>query len=162
MNWKRTPHSMRAALLLALAAMMVLSGCSGLGSQKRSSSSDPAQSKKSAKKTTIYYDFGDVLLPNQLSVDNSNSFVLSASGLTAGVLSLKGRVEVNSLIRFFESKMPNDGWTLVNKFRGLRNMLLFTKQNRNCVITLDEGKFNTLVEIWVAPTIQGSESGLYK
>ncbi len=150
------------ALLGVLILALVSEGCSGLSSQNKSSSSEPTQAKSVEKKTTVYYDFGDILLPNQLSIDNKNSFVLSASGMTAGVLSLKGRVEINSLITFFENKMPIDGWTLVNKFRGLRNMLLFNKQNRNCVITLDEGRFHTLVEIWVAPTIQGSAAGLLK
>ena len=162
MRGKCTLNVMIRAMLIALALPVIFLGCSGLSSQNRSSGSDASQAQSIEKKTTVYYDFGDVLLPNQLKIDNSNSFVLSASGLTAGVLSLKGRVEINSLITFFENKMPIDGWTLVNKFRGLRNMLLFTKQNRNCVITIDEGQINTLVEIWVAPTIQGPVSGLHK
>ncbi len=160
MNDQKTGSLILRAFLAGLILTFVLTGCSGLGSKNKSSSSESTRGNSIEKKTTVYYDFGDVLLPNQLSIDNKNSFVLSASGMTAGVLSLRGRVEINSLITFFENKMPIDGWTLVNKFRGLRNMLLFNKQNRNCVITLDEGHINTLVEIWVAPTIQGSASGL--
>lgn len=161
MKRKRTGQRV-LSLLVTLIASIVLTACSGIKAQKKTSPSDQTPQQMSAKETTIYYDFGDILLPNQLSINNNKTFVMSASGLTAGVLSLKGRVEINSLLSFFESKMPIDGWTLENKFRGLRNMLLFTKQNRNCVITIDEGRLNTLVEIWVAPTVRETESGLHK
>lgn len=149
-------------IVSALAIMVVLTACSGLNSQQKSASSEQPPVQKSEKPTTVYYDFGDILVPKALSIDSGKSFVMSTSGLTAGVLSLKGRVEVHSLLEFFEKRMPMDGWALENKFRALRSMLLFTKQNRNCVITIDEGRFNTLVEIWVAPSVQGTMSGLHK
>jgi len=149
-------------LMLILAAMFMLTACSGIKSNTKKSASNQVAVQKSDNSQPTYYIFGDVLLPKQLKIVNSKSFVFSVSGVTSGVLSLKGRVEINSLLKFFESKMPMDGWTLENKFQGQRNMLLFTKPNRNSVITIDEGTFNTYVEIWVAPTNQGAVPGLHK
>jgi hypothetical protein len=41
-------------------------------------------------------------------------------------------------------------------------MMLYKKQTRWCVISITEGQLNTLVEIWVAPTVPGVDSGLRK
>lgn len=149
-------------IILVLAAMIMLAACSGINSNSKKSSSHQVAIQKRENNQPTYYIFGDVLLPKQLEIVNSKSFVFSVSGVTSGVLALKGRVEINSLLKFFETKMPMDGWTLENKFQGQRNMLLFTKPNRNSVITIDEGTFNTYVEIWVAPTNQDTMSGLHK
>lgn len=149
-------------ILIILSVLFMLTACSGIKSNTKNSASNQVAVQKTNNNQSTYYIFGDVLLPKQLKIINSKSFVFSVSGVTSGVLSLKGRVEINSLIKFFENKMPMDGWTLENKFQGQRNMLLFTKPNRNSVITIDEGTLNTYVEIWVAPTNQGAVSGLHK
>ena len=87
--------------------------------------------------------------------------IFTTAGLTAGVLSLKGRVESNSLITFFENRMPEDGWQMISAIKAERSMLLFRKQARWCVIGIEEGQLSTLVQIWVAPTM-APESGLHK
>lgn len=151
-----------AILILAIAAAITATGCSSLKSTKATSRSSDSSAIATAKSKTVYYDFGDVLLPMQLSVNDSGSFVFSTAGLTAGVLSLKGRVTANSLLSFFSNKMPVDGWQMINKFTGQRNMMLFKKRSRYCTITIDEGQLATIVEIWVAPTMQVNAKGLHK
>ncbi len=106
----------------------------------------------------IYYDFGDVRVPEELKVDNKASFVYRSAGLSAGVLVLEGRVELNSLIAFFEAGMANDKWDLLSLFKSPRTMMLFKKEKRWCVINITETLSTTLVEIWVAPSI--GESGV--
>jgi hypothetical protein len=149
-------------LICVCTALLLFSGCSYL--QNRKASSKP--SGATAQPKNIYLDFGDVLLPRQLEVDRDNSFVFSTAGLTAGLLSLKGRVEGNSMISYFENKMPVDGWQMISAIKSARSMLLFKKQARWCVISITEGQLYTYVEIWVAPTMGGvgpqPESGLMK
>jgi hypothetical protein len=143
--------------IIVLVSMVLTTGCSALKSKKAPSSStpSPASTVAAPQSKSVYLDFGDVLLPKRLKVDRSNSFVFSTSGFTAGLLSLKGRVEVNSLITFFQNKMPVDGWQLISAIKASRSMLLFKKQSRWCVISITEGKMSTRTEIWVAPTLGG-------
>jgi len=143
--------------------LMALSGCTGSKFRtSRFSKSTTASKKTSAQ----YFDFGDVLIPAEMKRDNKNSFVYRTPGFAAGVLSLKGRVELNSLVSFFENNMSKDNWITVSSFKSPRTILLFQKENRFCVISIDEKEFSTRVEIWVAPTITGNtittEEGLIR
>lgn len=162
MNMKMKRSKAIACLALMLAALLMMSGCSAL----RGKNGAPASSQPNAAAQTdngpVYYDFGDVLLPREMKVEKEESFVFSTPGLTAGVLSLSGRVEVNSLIAFFENKMPADGWRMISEFKAPRTMMLFKKNTRWCVISITEGQLNTNAEIWVSPTIEGRERGLQK
>jgi hypothetical protein len=155
-------------LVILLVSLFLITGCSALKSNKAPSTT-PSGKTPAHQSTNVYLDFGDVLLPKQLKADRGNSFVFSTAGFTAGILSLKGRVEANSLISFFENKMPVDGWELISAIKSSRSMLLFKKQTRWCVISIIEGQMSTRAEVWVAPTMdgraptmEGLESGLLK
>ncbi len=149
------------AMICVCAALLLFTGCSTFKSKKAPSTS-PTGSRVAPQAKDIYLDFGDILLPRQLKVDRGDSFVFSTSGFTAGLLSLNGRVEVNSLIAYFENKMPVDGWQLISAIKSSRSMLLFKKQARWCVISISEGSLSTGVKIWVAPTMGGEDPGLLK
>jgi hypothetical protein len=124
--------------------------------------SEQAVMEEEAEPSPIYYDFGDVLIPLELEVDRDSSFIYHAPGFTAGVLALSGRVEASSLIRFFENNMAKDNWKLVSSFKSPRTIMFFNKANRSCIINITEKSFSSEVEIWVAPTLNGSETTLYK
>jgi hypothetical protein len=94
--------------------------------------------------------------PRQLTVNKKLSFVYRTPGFSAGVLSLKGRVEMNSLLSFFHNNMIKDNWRLVSSFKSMRTIMLFQKENRWCVINITEKDFYTYVEIWVSPTLNAS------
>jgi hypothetical protein len=147
-----------AVLAVFLVAMLAVTGCSVLKSKQSSKTSASAISAQPAQPKTVYLDFGDVLLPKDLKRDNDDSFVFTTAGLTAGVLSLSGRVEANSLITFFKNRMPEDGWQMISEIKAARSMLLFKKQTRWCVIGIEEGRMSTYAQIWVAPTIATQES----
>lgn len=121
---------------------VLLSGCGTSRSKKSSSKSGPP----------ALTAFGDVQVPGELKVIKKSSFVFRTPELSAGVLSLKGRVEVGSLIAFFDTNMAKDNWELVSSFRSHRSIILFHKENRWCVINISESKLSTYVEIWVSPT----------
>jgi hypothetical protein len=141
---------------LVFTALLVLgvftSGCTTLKSDEAKPGTAPAPA--SAAAATVYHDFGDVMVPSTLKVNSKDSFVMHSGGTTSGVLLLSGRVDANSLVTFFENRMPQDGWRKTGTFRGPRSLILFNKENRWCVIRISEGRLTTEVEIWVAPTLQ--------
>ena len=143
------------------AFFLIIAGCAGLKSHRGSSTSHDS-SGKDKEPSPLYYDFGDVLLPPELKLDTESSFVFKTPGLAAGVLSLRGNVEMDSLIAFFENNMSNDNWRPVSSFKSPRTILMFQKDNRWCVINITDKGFSTHVEIWVAPTTSETESGLLK
>ncbi len=148
---------------VAVLALLLVMGCSTLGSKdKAASSGTEAAASATQENAPVYLDFGDVMLPRELEVDKKESFVMNSAGMTSGVLVLSGSVDANSLVSFFENKMPVDGWRKIGSFRSQRSMLLFEKKTRWCVISITDGQFKTRVEIWVAPTINEMESGLRK
>jgi hypothetical protein len=141
------------------ACFLWLAGCYG-SSYNKSSSSTPIPSQTGKGSAPLYYDFGDVLVPNEMKIDTKLSFVYRTPGFSAGVLTLKGRVEMNSLITFFETHMPKDNWSPVSSFKSQRTIMMFKKNNRWCVINITEKQFHTLAEVWVAPTTDESETQL--
>lgn len=118
--------------------------------------------EKGDQKAPLYYDFGDVLIPRELELDTDSSFVYHTSGFTAGILAFKSKVELGSMIEFFENNMAKDNWKAVGTFKSPRTLLLFQKDNRWCVINITDSRWDTLVEIWVAPFSDISGSGLLK
>lgn len=138
----------------------LITGCSTLPSERSKSESHEASRQKD-KTGPLYYDFGDVLIPRELKMDQKSSFIYNTAGFSAGVLVLKGRVELGSLTSFFEKNMAKDNWRLVSSFKSSRTIMLFQKQSRWCVINITEG-LSTRTEIWVAPTMNEPVSGLLK
>jgi len=161
MTEKRIGARTVIVFLILVALLYLVSGCSILRKWIRPAA--PQETSQTENESApLYYDFGDILLPRELQVDKKASFVFRAPGLSAGVLALKGRVERDSLIAFFENNMAKDNWQPVSSFKSPRTMMLFKKENRWCVINITEKDFTTHVEVWVAPTIVQGESGLIK
>ncbi len=147
-------------VVIGVLAIMCLavSGCYvSSGQSKYASSSSGSKSSKPKGPKPVYHDFGDVLIPGEMQVEKRSSFIYRTPGFSAGVLSLKGRVDMNSLVTFFDSNMPKDGWRPVSSFRSPRTIMLFNKDNRWCVIGITEREFSTIAEIWVSPTMNPME-----
>ena len=146
-------------IVLLSAALLAAAGCSAVSkdSKKTDSSAPPSPSDKS---TPVYHEFDDVLIPSEMKIERDESFIYQTAGFTVGILALKGRVEVTSLIDFFEKNMPRDNWRLVSQFKSPRTMMLFQKQNRWCIVDISEGTYNTYAKVWVAPTTRQPAGGL--
>ncbi|MBW2265548.1 MAG: hypothetical protein JRD47_11705 [Deltaproteobacteria bacterium] len=149
-----------AGVFTLLFAFALFSGCARL--KGNTLDSEEVALIEEAEPGPIYYDFGDVLIPLELKVEKDSSFIYHAPGFTAGVLALSGRVEAGSMIRFFENNMAKDNWKLVSSFKSPRTIMFFNKANRSCIINITEKRFSTEVEIWVAPTLNGGETTLFK
>ena len=147
--------NMFLALSILLAAMV---GCSGSSGNWVTDTFSDDDNENTA--STLYYDFGDVLVPRELSVDDDATYVIESSGFRTGVMTLSGRVEKTSLVNFFKNNMVKDRWTLIASFRTpKRSILLFQKGNRWCVINVLDHAMSTEVEIGVVPT-NSSQGGV--
>jgi hypothetical protein len=68
-----------------------------------------------------------------------------------GFLTLRGRVDPGSVMNFFASALPREGWKLKGEFRYNRSLLIFDKPDKICVILMKEDTYYTYVEIYVSP-----------
>ena len=146
-----------------LFVLLFLGGCAGSSASTKSQAEvEMAAAGGEGGPVPLYYDFEDVLVPSELKVDKDRSFVFEVPHLRAGLLVLNGRVETNSLTRFFENNMVKDNWRLVSSFKSRRTIMFFNKPNRSCIISITEKRFSTDVEIWVAPNFEATEERLLK
>ena len=144
------------AVILFLVTLM-LPGC--MTAQKGATSSVSDKGTRAS-----YYDFDDILIPSELSLDKKNSLVFAAGRSKVGILLFSGRVEPSSLGAFFQSNMQKDGWSLLSSFKYRQYLLVFLKEERTCVITITEKTFSTAADVRVglieqgSPVIKGTQS----
>ena len=98
-----------------------------------------------------YYEFNDVPIPQEMNVQSKNSYVFQSGQIKMGFLTLRGRVDSNSLVSFFVSALPHDGWRLKGQFKFNRSLLIFDKPDKVCVILMKEATYYTYVEVYVSP-----------
>jgi uncharacterized protein YceK len=154
-------------MVAVLGFVMGLTGCTNIFSDTQpaesqtvtataGSVSEPvaAQAAESQKKTAVYYDFEDVLIPVELQVLQDKSMIVSTPGFTSGILMLRGRVERRSLINFFNNNMVKDNWAMVSQIAS-PNMaiLVFEKSIKSAVISIKSEHIYTYVEVGVAARI---------
>ena len=154
----RMRNGSQGVFLGVLALLLLVAACSSTPKKTDGSEAEV----KNEQDAPLYYDFGDVLIPRELELDSGSSFVYHTSGFTAGILAFKSKVELASMVEFFENNMAKDNWKAVGTFKSPRTLLLFQKDNRWCVINITDNRWDTLVEIWVAPFSDISGSGLLK
>ena len=160
MKSKRWNGVMWKAVVM-LGVLMILGGCSeGMLSTQSSTEEGSLASAIPKEPIALYYDFDDILIPKDLAVINESTVVVSTPGYTSGILSLKGRIEINSLFNFFNANMQKDNWNIVSQIKSpASNIMIFHKSSRWAVITLREKEFYTYVEIGVAPSLVETVSG---
>ncbi len=144
------------AIFLNMLIFIFIAGCATDIQSERETPTEKPQIVQESVETAIslYYDFKDVPVPKELDMKKEKSFVFQTTGFTTGLLTFSGNVESDSLISFFNNKMPEDGWRLLSSFRSLKNILFFQKENRFCIITIVSKTFTTDVEILVTPSFQ--------
>ena len=104
-------------------------------------------------------DFNEVLIPDGLVHDRAESMYLKSESFNGGILNYQGRLEVNSLIEFFENTMPQKGWTLSGSVKSANSLLIFTKPEKTCMVSIIESKLsmNTEVYIYVSQSLIAPE-----
>jgi hypothetical protein len=143
------------ALLLLILLSVAWTGCSTTVKERQPG--QPAggatgEAKAEGEGMAKYY-FDDLLVPSELNYRPNKSFIYETPGFKAGVLVFsKWRLDVDSLIDFFNYHMEKDNWKLVNSFKGKESILNFSKPNKTCAIKIVERwTGTTVVEIQVGP-----------
>jgi len=98
-----------------------------------------------------FLDFNDIPIPPEINIQSKNSYVFQSGQIKMGFLTLRGRVDPNSVMNFFASGLPREGWRLKGEFRYNRSLLIFDKPDKICVILVKEDTYYTYVEIYVSP-----------
>jgi len=139
-------------LLLLLAGCAEFGGMGGGGSQEGYST--PSQP---------YYpsDFREILIPDGLEMNREESMFVKTNSFNGGILTFDGRVDVISLSDFFEGSMPKNGWKLSGVVKAKNYLLIFTKPDKTCMVTISENKLNfkTVVNIYIAQDTESAAGG---
>ncbi|MGD9824797.1 hypothetical protein [Desulfobacter sp.] len=142
---------------LIFTAFIFISGCGlfkGSSASKQVQSSPQPEVKE--KPVAVYYDFEDVLVPKELKIIKDRTVIVSTPGFRSGILSLKGRVESNSLYNFFSINMEKDNWEVISRIKAPETtIMVFQKATRCAVISIREEQIYTYIEIGIAPTLRG-------
>lgn len=142
-------------LVLVGLLSLFISGCFGnTNSAAPQDAASQGGGAKSKKTTAVYHDFEDILIPLELSVVRNRTVIVSTPGFTSGILTLKGRVERQSLFNFFNNNMQRDNWSIISQIKSPgTTIMVWQKSSRTSVITIRDEQINTYVEIGVAPTV---------
>ena len=139
------------------ACILILAGCSGRPFGRGGAGAGAAQNVDQ-EPVPSYLDFGDILIPREFKVNKKKTYLVKSSGMVTGVLALKGRVDVLSLVNFFKMTMPKDGWSFITSFEAPeKTIMVFQKAQRWSVVNITGNVWNTHLEIAVAPS--GKDSG---
>ena len=142
----------RSLVILSLILVTGL-GWMGCSSSVKESRQEGAAGEDFSKPRAKYYQFEDVLVPDELSFDAKKSFIYETPRFKAGILYFsKWRLDVNSLVDFFNYHMEKDNWKVVNSYRGKESVLNFSKPDKSCSIKITENWLGTTyVEVRVGP-----------
>ena len=86
-----------------------------------------------------------------MNLRGKDSYVFQTGSTKVGLITLRGRVDLNSVINFFQAALPREGWKSKGGFRYRRSVLIFEKPDKTCIINMYEKFYYTYVEIYVAP-----------
>ncbi|MBN1636089.1 MAG: hypothetical protein JW920_06215 [Deltaproteobacteria bacterium] len=133
-----------AIVLLLLSFSIFLPGCTTM-KEMFSRSSAPQQNVSPVPR---YLDFYKILIPGELQKVDKETYIINERGR----LVLSGRVESDSLAKFFISSMASDSWTMLQEYKFHGSTKLFFR-NANSVVTIliSENPLGTKVEIWMVP-----------
>ncbi len=138
-NYPRYIQALIPALLLIL-----LAGCNGVNLGQNSSPDGGTNTSQSYFPTK----FRDFEVPNELKVARDQTLFINTSSFIGGVVSLSGRLEVESLSDFFNQSMQKNGWKLTGEAHYKNNLLAFSKPNKNCMITIIAGEFGGSTKVY--------------
>jgi hypothetical protein len=134
-----------ASILSIIMAFTFVTACatttSKVGDQKDSartaeSAERPSEPVRLSLMGTV---FEDVDVPAELQIVEGESIMINTANFLGGAIVYKGKVTVDSLIRFFKVQMPKRGWEFSgSSYAGHNIILAFTKPARNCIIHVTE------------------------
>jgi hypothetical protein len=139
---------LRHILISAILLIPLVSGCTGmqLHDVKPRELPQQASAPSPTTKGPSYLDIADILIPSELSRDASECYMVNGFGR----LVVRGRVDGDSIEKFFSSTMPSAGWSRSDEYRFQDNIkMFFMKPDKLASILISENPMDTRVEIWV-------------
>jgi hypothetical protein len=130
---------------------LALGGCAWF--QRETPAGTKQAPQPTAASAPMFYDFQDIPVPSELSLQSDQSTVFQGGGVKTGLLVFKGRVDPGSVINFFQVSLAREKWRMKGSIRYRKSLLLFEKDDRFCIINVHEGHLYTYVEIYVVPTM---------
>lgn len=134
----------RVVGLACVVVMLLLAGCA------KTIHTGPTGEEGPTPIVTIH-EFPDVPIPKELDLDQNESFVYMTPEFATGSLVYNGNVDYDSLVKFFDESLGDNGWVLQASLKYIRTLLFYQKESRICLITMKMAPLNIRVEIWVAP-----------
>jgi len=87
-----------------------------------------------------------------MTLQTAASHVYQSGQNKVGLQVFRGRVELASLIKFFQLGLPHHGWTPKGECHHYQSLLIFEKADKTCIIELYSDLFSAYAKIWVIPT----------
>lgn len=138
-------------VVVMLVAVLSLGGCQAL---RPGEAEEPGvEAPPLPPSPGMYLDFEDVQVPSGLTLNRQASFVYQSETLRTGVLTFTGPQPLEEVLSFFKENMPRDNWRLLSSFKYQKNILIYLKTGKMCLIVLEQppGLGALKVEVWVAP-----------
>lgn len=120
--------------LICLCSFYGLTALTGCSSQ--SSTAAPADI---APLPNVVNNFDDIQLPAEMKLDQKKTMSVKTDSFRGGILHYSGSVEMMSLRDFVITSMRNNQWKLVGEASYNNILLAFTKPNKTCMVTLENG-----------------------
>ena len=131
---KSTLKKLCMAILLLLAALLPLTGCT-------SKSATPPAGEGSLPSVSMFAgDLQDIELPTELEWDRSKSMTIKTESFNGGIWNYAGRVEALSLKDYIINSMHNNKWKLVGESTASDILLAFVKPNKTCMMVISDSK----------------------
>ncbi|MCX7857992.1 MAG: hypothetical protein N2513_08470 [Deltaproteobacteria bacterium] len=139
----------KSLVLVPFILCIVVSGCAYL--EKTRLRDTQKEAKEGPGLNQVFYNFPDIPIPKELELISDKTFIYESPALRAGVLVLRGNVDVESLQNYFKVNMSKNGWRFINSFRFKDITMNYAKDDRTCTIKISREGFSTDVEISVGP-----------
>ena len=127
------------ALFAALAATLMLSGCSVGDFEIQNPFEQPSLTD------SYVSQFRDVPKESYVTVGHDGGKI--------GLESFRGRVEVTSLGNVMMQNMARSGWQLRGSSNGMRCIQLYQKEPHYAVIFYSDGIINSTMDVWVVNNV---------
>ncbi|QJA05664.1 hypothetical protein FVE67_02095 [Thermosulfurimonas marina] len=102
----------------------------------------------------------DLVLPSEMKIDRDRTLIVKTPTYVGGLLVARGRVTVDSLVKFFERQMLARGWEEMGRIQYKNMLLAFKRPNGSCFIYISETSFgNVEVKIWASETLGAPPQG---
>ena len=144
----RSHHRLTVPTLISALLLLFMTGCSSLNLGQDSNPSAGTNTSQSYFPTK----FRDFEVPNELQVDRGKTLFINTSSFIGGIVSLTGRLEVESLTDFFIQSMQKNGWKLTGEAHYKNVLLSFSKPNKNCMVTLYAGELGMPTKVFAYMT----------